>query len=195
MNIISNIPFDIYPTLKDNYESVIVVNKYISGSFNLTKNISQSQKYYINDDEYNKLIPNQNYIIEFSSNYENIEITFNNSKIEEYKNTTKYGGIQQYFIFVDSTEINDNFFVVWLKNDINYINDKNDNYLNEAHYILNYYRLIDKQIINNLLNFSHNLIPNNNNSETFTYALKIKNNIDNKNLIDNYEFTCILNIT
>lgn len=85
--------------------------------------------------------------------------------------------------------------MVWLKNDINYINDKNDNYLNEAHYILNYYRLIDKQIINNLLNFSHNLIPNNNNSETFTYALKIKNNIDNKNLIDNYEFTCILNIT
>ena len=41
MNMISNIPFEIYATSKDSPESSLFNNKYINDSFNLNKNISQ----------------------------------------------------------------------------------------------------------------------------------------------------------
>ena len=191
MNSISNIPFDIYPISKDNPDSSLIINKYVSGLFNLTKNINKSQKYYIN--EYNEQNSNNNYIIEFSSNYKNIELSFNNSKIK-YKYTTSDGIIQKYFVFINYTETNEAFFEVKLLNDINYTNDNNDNYLKEAYYILKYYSIMDQQEINKIFDISNELIPNNNNSETNSYILKIKNNNDNKNFNANYEFTYILNI-
>ena len=48
MNMISNIPIEIYTTSKESPESSLLINKYVSGSFNLTKNFKQFQKYYIN---------------------------------------------------------------------------------------------------------------------------------------------------
>ena len=74
--IISNISMFTYVASKNTSLFSIPINQYISGSFNLTNNKIQSQRYYINEVQNRE---SNDFIIEFSSNYKYVELVFSNS--------------------------------------------------------------------------------------------------------------------
>ena len=86
------ITFDIFATSKNASQFSMPIKTYISGSFDLTKGPIQMQRYYINDAQDSST---DEFIIEFSSNYINIYISFSDSikkkkklpKLEELTNT------------------------------------------------------------------------------------------------------------
>ena len=90
-----------YINPKNNSFYKIPINKYIRGSFNLLNNSEiQGQIYYIQIDEEKGANIEENieeniYILEFSSNYKNIKLLFNNEF--NYYNKKIYNGFQQYF--------------------------------------------------------------------------------------------------
>ena len=185
-----DISFEMHISSKDSIECSIPINKYIYGSFNL-KNSNQSQRYYINDEQ-NGHIPCNDYIIEFSSNYKDIELLFNNP-LKEYDKIIN-GGIYKYFLNINFTEKKENYFVVQLKDATNK-NETSDNDLKNAYYILKYYPLTREQGINYIFNITHDLIVID--KENSSYVLKIKNKydpLDTKNILNKYELTYILNI-
>ena len=83
-----------------NYLS-IPFNKYISGRLSL-KNLDQSQKYYfnfINDTQ----ISDKSFIIEFSSNYKDINLELGN-KIKAENNTISGQNIQKFVVELNNNE-------------------------------------------------------------------------------------------
>lgn len=125
---------EIHSSSKNSIQSILPINKYISGSFNLIKNKTQSQKYYIK-----KFDNNKDFVIDFSSNYKNIHLIFNNNSII-CNNTKREGGKEKYFITINSQNDNDTFFEVAL------IDDKINNEINsiDINYIIKYYNYNDE---------------------------------------------------
>ena len=117
----------------------IPYNKYISGRFSI-KNVNQSQqsqKYYINffSDKENS---DDKFIIEFSSNFENITLVLDdNLKNHTYRSETNDGEIKKYFIKKNKNE--ENYFEIQLNYSKNNISKSNDNYLEYANYIIKFY--------------------------------------------------------
>ena len=182
---------EIHAISKDdsNYLS-IPFNKYISGKFRLT-NQSQSQKYYfnfINDTQ----ISDENFIIEFSSNYKNINLTFGNN-ITKYNYSINDEIIQKYLIKFNYNEDSENYFIVQLNN--NDSNSTTGDNMENANYILKFYPQYYEENIKNIFNLTHNnkddsILKKSGNS---TYIFKCRINYNNIK-IDHYEFTYILNI-
>ena len=117
---------DIFVDSKDseiNHHNMITTNKYIRGSFNKNLfNEPQEQIYYFG----NKDNSNKKYVLEFSSNSNNINLIFN--KIEIKKNETdktKNFGFDRYIISLSNNSYS--YLTVQKKNVIN--NDININYI------------------------------------------------------------------
>ena len=174
---------------KDDSQLSIPINKYISGSFYLNKRRKKSQKYYIQDIYDNDF--GNNFIIEFSSNYKNMELIYNESIIKCMKNKENEGGFQKYSIYINySSKKNENFFEVSINNKKNVIFD-----LEQANYILRYYYDYNNntQILKYSFGFSHNFMPNKI-SKKKSYNLIIKNKNKNQNLNESYKFSYFLTI-
>ena len=183
--IISNYSLDIHASSKDNSNFSLPINKYISGSFNLNNQISQIQKYYIKrNDEYNS----SKYIIEFSTNYENLELIFTNiiNETMELK-----GGIQKYYVNLNGTDSStERYFEIVIKNTTDK-DDKKD--LQKANYVLKFYNIENEQetIVNNIVDVSFEFGSKGKDK----YILKIINKKHlNENITNAYQFLYILNI-
>ena len=125
----TTLSLDLLVSSKNSSYSSIPNNKYISGCFNLlTKKQIQSQKYYIQNDVGKNEI--DNYIIDFSSNYENIELKFNDN-IMNYTKVKNKGFIKYYINITYSKIIAENFFEVQINNS-NLNNSNNKEYLQKS---------------------------------------------------------------
>ena len=131
---LDDLMMDIYATSKNSSQFSIPYNKYIAGSFNLKNNKNQKQKYLIKDDN----IENakcKNYTIELSSNYKNVNLTFDDKNTTEFsEKRKKVGGITKYFVKVTG---NENYFHVNVFPGDVFVFD--DNHLNTANYIIRYF--------------------------------------------------------
>ena len=193
VTIISDFLLEIYTNSKNSNYLPIPINKYISGSFKL-KNGNQSQKYFINFISDTELI-GEKFIIEFSTNCKNIELILSD-KISEYKEAIKgREGIQKFFINKNNNEDYENYFEIKLNNNNNIKSSKNNN-LENGNYILKLYPKENIEILKNILKLTHvkdeDELSDNKSGNT-TYTFKVKNNY-NYSIIENYEFTYILNI-
>ena len=173
---------------KSSLQTKLPINQYISGSFYLTKNKTHSQKYYFQDfDE------TENIIIEFSSNYKNIGIKFNNNTKEYNAPKTECGKIQ-YYITIPYQENNntENYFEVQVNDDIN---EENEYDIKEINFMIQYY-------IDNLskgkkkykYNYSHTLKELDDKGKYNSYSLIITNKESNNVYNESYEFVYYLNI-
>ena len=185
----SNISLAINAISKNDSQFSLPLNKYISGSFNLKNSNIQSQLYYINSDN-----EENNFTIEFSSNYDNIELDLNNiTKIGEDADKG-YGGFQKYYVNINFSEHNEHSFIVKLKenkllNDNNENNENNNNPLETANYILRYYITDEEQDFKDKFNFIGTKKVENNKLQ-----IHIENKNANMNFTGKYNFTYIFNI-
>ena len=161
-------------------------NEYIRGSFNLLKN--DNKTFYIAFEETEREINisnNNSYILEFSTNTEDIMPIFNDDF--NYYDKKSIGGVQQYFISTNNLTKGKKYnFTVQM-------DDKTDNkklnpdfYIYLHNYILKLYKyenLHDLDFINDL-EFKVN--PKG--------VIKIKNNKDNYTLNYNYNYTYFIKV-
>ena len=124
-----NLRNDIYVFPKDQNYILLPKNKYIRSSF-LIENKNITQKYYFEKEN----ITNNKLILEFSSNYENIELSFND--YINYNNPEINGGFKRYVLSINSHNPNDFYFNILIK-PINQSNLKNA--LKEVNIIIKYY--------------------------------------------------------
>ena len=175
---------EVNPYSKNTSYSSISINKYISGSFDLLINKTiQSQKYYIHDNK----DENNTYIVDFSSNYKNIELIFSDT-IECIK-TIIIGGVIKYYINITySKEFTENYFQVQINNTDKEIVDDNNQYLEKAYYILKYYKNSDDKNVSQAIDISHQI-----NKKNHELILKY-NNQQYKNEFYNYNFSYFFKI-
>ena len=104
-----NLENDIYVFSKDKNNILLPINKYIRYSFTLLENKNIIQKYFFEKEKIN----NTEFIIEFSSNYDNIELIFND--LTYYNTTEIIGGFMKYYLSIDSYNSDDYYFNVLIK--------------------------------------------------------------------------------
>ena len=187
--IISNFNLTMLALSKDDPKTSLPINKYISGSFDLTKEENQSQKYYIQGDENEN---NNNFIIEFSSNYKNIELKFNKN-FKNWKENEIEGGVQKYFINISfSDNETENYFEVKINN----LKNKIDDYLNldKANYILKYYTYDNNNLIKFTSDFDFTFEAKNKKPENTSYLIIENKKGKNNNFSEKYEFSYFLSI-
>jgi WD40 repeat protein len=184
---LSDISMNIFASSKKESQFSIPINKYISGSFNLTNNRMQSQEYYINEfEEENNENLEKNFTIEFSTNCECIELNFCNGTTE--MNTRKKGGgTEKYFINIKSKNKNINCIRVQTKSKYEY----SDKSLEKANYILRYFETNNEEfdfelnlqgVIKNegnipVLEITNNIAKNNTFTGFFIYMRKKRNSL------------------
>ena len=195
-----NLKNDIYVFSKDINKILLPINKYIRNSFNLLEDKNIYQKYYFEKEN----IINNEFILEFSSNYENIELTFNN--ITTNSTPKIIGGFKQYALSINSANSNDYYFYVTIKpaNKLDL-----DKALKEVNIIIKYYNkeykintdyICSKTFILNSKNIKekysdYNLIINNKykiinypNDINYIYYLRL---IKKSNILSNEELNTI----
>ena len=166
-----NLKNEIYIISKDeNY--ILPINKYIRNSFNLLGNQNINQKYLFEKEN----ITNNELILEFSSNYDNIEITFG----DLIKNNTLEinGGFKKYALSINSNNSHDYYFNLTIKT-IKELNSEND--LKEVNIIIKYYnenQKINADYICNK-NFKSERINNGEKFSDFNLIINSKNEINN----------------
>jgi len=166
-NDLDNLVSDIFVISKDKNKILLPINKYIRNSFNLLED-SINQKYFFEKDN----LSNSEFILEFSSNYENINLTFINLIVKKMETI---GGFKRYILSKDS---DDYYFNIEIKptNKLNL-----DRPLKEVNIIVKYYN--EKKDINTdyvcSKNFSLNKISNR--KKYSDYNLIINNNFEISN--------------
>ena len=194
-----NLGNEIYVFSKDPDKILLPINKYIRNSFNLLKNKNINQKYFF---ERENITTNNEFIVEFSSNYENILLVFNNFTTNNTLETTE--GFKQYVLSINSTNSSDYYFNVFImasnKLDldkalkevniiIKYYNKENKLYKINSKYIYNNFTLnttnIKKEYSDyNLILNKNNKINNYSEGIYFIYYLRL---IKKSNILDNEE--------
>jgi len=169
-----NLTNDIYIVSKDEINILLPINKYIRNSFSLLGNQTIIQKYYFEKEN----ITNNQFILEFSSNYKNIELTFNN--LTNCDNTEIIGGFNKYVLSINSNNSNDYYFNLSIK-PINKLNLKND--LKEVNIIIKYYNKRQKISTDYICNKEFKLERINIREKNSDYKLII----NNKNEIINFQ--------
>ena len=167
-----NLRNDIYVFSKDENKIILPINKYIRNSYNLFENKNIIQKYYFEKEN----IINNEFLLEFSSNYENIEIIFNN--ITKQKTPNIFGGFKQYSLSISSDNAKDYYFTVVIKT-ANQLNSKYS--LKEVNIIIKYYNEDQKINTDYIWDKKFELNETNNTGKYSDYNLIIKN----KNEISN----------
>ena len=194
-----NLGNEIYVFSKDPDKILLPINKYIRNSFNLLKNKNINQKYFF---ERENITTNNEFILEFSSNYENILLVFNNFTTNSTLEITE--GFKQYVLSINSTNSSDYYFNVFImalnKLDldkalkevniiIKYYNKENKLYKINSKYIYNNFTLnttnIKKEYSDyNLILNKNNKINNYSEGIYFIYYLRL---IKKSNILDNEE--------
>ena len=189
---------------KNSPHYIIPINKYIRGSFDLLNNSEiQSQKFYVkvedNDDEdgedgeENKTNIENIYILEFSSNYKNIKLIFNN-EFNYYKKTI-YNGFQQYFFSSKNLTNDTNYFFIVQIDNKNMENVIKNKFINKVNYILKFYKEEDELSQNYIINKEPNFTFINSTSENISYYnLNLKNNYKISNESDYYNYTYLVRL-
>ena len=152
---------------------LLPLNKYIINSFDLLKEKSITEKYYFENLQNNT----NKYILEYSSNYKNIDIQFNQISPAE---TKKIGGVVQYTIYLNKN-VNTSQHIFEIKIESN----TKGNDLKYANIILKYYPINNKgeAELDNFFQKTSKLEPIINETEKKQkYNLIIKNTNDIKNL-------------
>ena len=177
-----NLEYEIYVFPKDKNFILLPINKYIRYSFNLLENKNIFQKYFFEKEK----IKNKEFILEFSSNYDNIELIFND--LTNYNILKIIGGFKKYILSIDSDNSNDFFFNVVIK-PIYELNE--GKYLEEVNIIIKYYNN-ESTIINTdyICNKTFKLESKNNRENNSDYNLIIKNQSISNNF---YNSSDILN--
>ena len=196
-----NLSNDIYVISKDENYILLPINKYIRNSFNLIENKNITQKYFFEKGN----ITNNTFILEFSSNYKDIILSFNN--LTNYSTPKIIGGFQQYILSIESNNSNDYYFNVIIK-PINQINIEkslkevniiikyyNESKINTDYYICNKKFTLAKEESNEKTNLNYLLIINNmydinnySNDLNYSYYLRL---IKNNNILFNEEINTI----
>ena len=94
---------DIYVISKDENNIILPINKYIRNSFNLLVKLSFKIFFFEKEN-----ITNNEFILEFSSNYENIEIAFND--LINCSNTEIIVKFKKYILSINSNNSNDYYY-------------------------------------------------------------------------------------
>ena len=187
-----------YAIPKNNSQFILPINEYIRGSFDLLNNTeNQSQVYYIQiegdeegeeeEEESTKRAENS-YILEFSSNYQNIELIFN--KNLKYYSRKIYKGYQQYFFYSKDLINNTNYSFIVQINNKNMEKVIKKKYVNKVNYILKFYS--DENELNQsfILDKSSELQLINDTSENKTYFnIHLKNNYETIEISNYYNYT------
>ena len=192
---ITNFSIHLSVNSKDNSLNPLTINQYIRGYFDLliSKQI-QEQKYYIQSHDNNL---SDNYTIEFSSNYENIDLIFNNNITICHNKPIIIKGTKKYFITINySTNISLNYFTVRVNNTKYKSNGNNDESLKKATYIIKYYNNDDNNDNNmdSIFDLTNKFIQRNNNKSSYNLILQNKNNKKFINFTDNYNCTFFLKL-
>ena len=161
------------------------INRYIRNSFNLLENKTTFiQKYFFEKEN----IISDKFVLEFSSNYENIELKFNN-----FTNfsTKTIGGFKQYILSINSNSPNDYYFYVEIKS----TNEQNlENYLKEVNIIIKYYNEEKNVDIGNICNKNLELEKVNKTDKISNYNLIIKNKDKTSNFPKDMNFIYYLRL-
>jgi len=132
-----NLRNDIYVFSKDQNKILLPINKYIRNSYNLLENQNITQKYFFEKEN----ITNNKFLLEFSSNYKNIELIFND--LTKIITSKEIGGFKQYVLSINSNNSKDYYFGIIIK-PANQLNSKAS--LKEVNIMIRYYN--EEQKIN-----------------------------------------------
>ena len=176
---IPQITLDIFATSKNASQFSMPINTYISGSFDLTKGPIQMQRYYINDAQDSS---SDEFIVEFSSNYINININF--SDFITLNSSMNNGGIRKFLVNITKDYKENNYFDIIVNKTTQ---GMGDNYCLSANYIIRYYQS-DVKWINYKTNLKAELQKN-----VDDYTITIRNEAQG-NISGIYGITCIFNI-
>ena len=157
---------DIYVFSKDENYILLPINKYIRNSFNLIEGKNITQKYFFDKEN----ITNKEFILEFSSNYKNIELTFNN--LTTNSPPKMIGGFNKYVLTINSNDSSDYYFNIVIK-PTHKLNEEKD--LKEVNIIIKYYKEEEKIDIDYICNKTFKLNIINNTEEYSNYSLIINN--------------------
>ena len=127
---------EIYVFSIDKNYILLPINQYIRNSFNLLENKNIIQKYFFEKEK----ISNQ-FILEFSSNYDSIELIFND--LTNYSTPEIIGGFKKYYLSIESNNSNDYYFNVVIKPTNKLSIDKT---LLKVNVIIKYYNIKDTEI-------------------------------------------------
>ena len=179
-----NLRNEIYVFSKDKNGILLPINKYIRNSFDLIENTIINQKYF-----FEKVNSSRNeFILEFSSNYINIELSFND--LTNYSNPEIFGGFKQYIISIESNNSDDYYFNIII-NPINQTNKENS--LKEANIVIKYYEK-GKANIDYIINKDFRLEKNNNTKKHFDYSLIINNNYEFEKQSNDFNYSYYLRL-
>jgi hypothetical protein len=155
---------DIYVFSKDENYILLPINKYIRNSFNLIEGKNITQKYFFEKEN----IINKEFILEFSSNYKNIELIFNNLTTNSPPKII--GGLNKYILSISSDNSSDYYFNIIIKPTNKLKGGKN---LKEVNIIIKYYKEEEKIDIDYICNKSFNLKIIKNTEKYSNYSLLI----------------------
>jgi len=180
-----NLSNEIYVFSKDQNFILIPINRYIRNSFNLLEKKTIIQKYYF---EKENIISNK-FILEFSSNYENFELKFNN--LTHFSNPIKIGGFIQYILSINSKNSNDYYFNVLIK-PANMLNLQKA--LKSVNIIIKYYNEEKKVNTNSFCNNNINSNKIKITDKATDYKLIINNKHKINNSLNNLNFIYYLRL-
>ena len=169
-------------------QNILQKNQYIRGSFNLFSNKTIQNKtifIQIEENEDNNNLNNTNYYLEFSSNFKDIKLIFNNDFNYSFAKPIK--GATQYFISTKNLKKGKYNFTIQIDNTIKHSNNYFDNYfvLSQANYIIKFNKEINEENQEFILNKSCKCKKINDDiiykpfSINYNYNCTVKNNKEN----------------
>ena len=179
-----NLTNDIYIISKDENNILLPINKYIRNSF-LLENRIINQKYFFEKEK----ITNNKFILEFSSNYKNIEIIFN-----DFINciiTEKIGGIQKYILSINTTNSIYYYFNLKITPQKELNSEKS---LKEVNIIIKYYNENQKINADYICNKNFKLEKINIREKYSDYNLLINNNYEISNFQNDLNYIYYLRL-
>ena len=182
---IGDIDIDVKVISKDENYILLPINKYIRNSFNLIENKNIIQKYFFEKENLN----NNKFILEFSSNYENIEFEFNN--LTKNSNSRIIGGFKQYTLSINSDKSSEFYFKIKIKK-TNKLNIEKT--LKEVNIIIKYYNKEQKMKTDYIWNKNFKLEKINIKGKYTDYNLIISNKNEIKNYPKNFNYIYYLRL-
>ena len=170
-----NLRNDIYVFSKDENKILLPINKYIRNSYNLLENKNITQKYFFEKEK----ITNNKFLLEFSSNYKNIELIFN--ELTKNNISKEIGGFKRYVLSINSNNSIDYYFSLLIK-PTNQLNSKKP--LEEVNIMIKYYN--EEQKINTDYIWDLNITDDKKKNPDLKLIIKNNNEITNSQKDLNY---------
>ena len=174
-------------------ESLFILqkNKYIRGAFNILNEDIQSKTFFIqfkDIEENNNVSINNNYILEFSSNLEDIKPVFNDDF--NYSSHKKIGANHYYYFSINNLKEGIKYnFTIQLNNTIKSIFKSKESMKSINFYLANYILKLYKEENDLKLGFIDKSLEYKKINNTSSYNFTIKNNEENFNLSNEFNYT------